>query len=247
VRIGKIPDQVIRLSIIFILLISALIIARYKFVPKSFGKMGHYRADSITEIANLPIKYAGAFACFECHSDIAEIKNNSYHRGLSCEVCHGPASAHAKAPDEVKPIIPRNREHCAKCHDYNPSRPTGFPQIYLASHNPNKPCITCHNPHDPKPPNIPKTCSACHTNIARTKAVSYHASLECETCHETPPEHNENPRAYLPKKPIERKFCGQCHSKDATLSKEAPRVDMDSHGDRYLCWQCHYPHLPEAK
>ncbi len=23
-------------------------------------------------------------------------------------------------------------------------------------------------------------------------------------------------------------------------------IDVDTHGGRYLCWQCHYPHLPEG-
>ena len=27
--------------------------------------------------------------------------------------------------------------------------------------------------------------------------------------------------------------------------KEIPRVDMATHGERYVCWQCHYPHSPE--
>jgi hypothetical protein len=26
----------------------------------------------------------------------------------------------------------------------------------------------------------------------------------------------------------------------------APKVDMNQHGDTFLCWQCHYPHLPEG-
>ena len=30
-------------------------------------------------------------------------------------------------------------------------------------------------------------------------------------------------------------------------AKEIPRVDMFSHGERYMCWQCHYPHLPEVR
>jgi ribosomal protein S27AE len=27
---------------------------------------------------------------------------------------------------------------------------------------------------------------------------------------------------------------------------EIPRVEMRTHGERYLCWQCHYPHFPES-
>ena len=47
-----------------------------------------------------------------------------------------------------------------------------------------------------------------------------------------------------------REFCGKCHgagvaAKDAP--KEAPKIDLAAHGGRYLCWECHYPHLPEGR
>jgi ribosomal protein S27AE len=29
--------------------------------------------------------------------------------------------------------------------------------------------------------------------------------------------------------------------------KDVPKVDFASHGEKYLCWQCHYPHLPEIE
>ena len=46
---------------------------------------------------------------------------------------------------------------------------------------------------------------------------------------------------------VARAFCGQCHAPDAKSDKEIPRVDMATHGERYVCWQCHYPHMPEVK
>ena len=110
-----------------------------------------------------------------------------------------------------------------------------------------EPCAACHDPHDPTPPEIPSECSACHAEISRTKAVSHHWSLACETCHEAQAEHSENPRAYLPTKPADRSFCGGCHSREDGVATAAPRVDMIEHGGRYLCWQCHYPHDPEGR
>lgn len=246
-KIGRIPDQVVRLAILFILAIGSLLAARHYFIPDSFGKIGHYRADAITEISSLPVHYAGWQVCAGCHDDIVAKKNASYHRTLSCEVCHGPSAKHADDPGETKPIVPRKRgEACLYCHQYLPSRPTGFPQIIEATHNPMEPCVSCHNPHDPKPPSVPELCSACHGEISRTKAISPHARLECTTCHEAAPAHRENPRAYPPKKPTERAFCGKCHAKDAKSSPEIPRVDISDHGGSYLCWQCHYPHHPET-
>lgn len=247
-RIWKIPDQVIRLAVIVILVLVAVGFVRSRFVPDSFGELGHFRADAIPEIAALDLHYAGAEVCADCHDEHDEMKRNSYHRGLSCETCHGPAQMHvdADAPDEHTPYLPVSREACLQCHSYLPSRPTGFPQVVSSLHNAQHQCIECHNPHDPVPPTPPAECAACHAGVFRTKAVSHHASLECETCHDAPPEHRENPRAHLPKKPTDRAFCGQCHAKGADSPRTIPRVDMATHGGRYVCWQCHYPHFPES-
>ena len=54
------------------------------------------------------------------------------------------------------------------------------------------------------------------------------------------------PRTALPAKPQAREFCATCHGTDSQ-QKESPKVDMTTHGMPYLCWQCHYPHLPEGR
>jgi len=228
-------------------LIAALITARIILVPHSFGKYGHYRADAVDEIGAEPVNYAGSRACIECHGDIFEMKEKSNHRGLSCEICHGPAAKHIEAPDENLPVAPRERGFCPLCHGYNPSRPTGFPQIITALHNPGKACMSCHNPHNPLLPHTPEDCSACHREIANVKAVSPHNSLPCTRCHAVPQEHMVNPKMALAKKPVEREFCGQCHSKDADSPREIPRIDLETHWEQYVCWDCHYPHFPEAQ
>lgn len=243
----KIPRQIISLALLFVAAIAALIAARILLIPKSFGKYGHYRAAAVDEIAARPINYAGYQVCGECHDDIYAVKENSNHRGLSCEVCHGPAARHVDAPDEYVPDAPRGRGYCPLCHGYNPSRPTGFPQIITALHNPGKACMTCHNPHAPTLPHTPEECSACHRVISSQKSVSHHASLPCTKCHNVPREHLTNPRAALVQKPERREFCGQCHDRNADSPREIPRIDLETHWERYLCWDCHYPHYPEAQ
>ena len=247
IRIWKFPDQVVRVAILFVVIGVATILVRSQFIPESFGELGQYRADAIELVANQDIKFAGWQICVVCHFEQGEVKTRSYHRTLSCEVCHGPANDHVEEPDTIQPLIPTGREACLYCHSYLSSRPTGFPQIVEIDHNPRQACITCHDPHDPTPPEIPGSCSACHAQIARTKAVSHHSSLDCETCHEIAPEHRQAPRAYLPGKPTEREFCGKCHASDAESPREIPRVDLSTHGEMYLCWQCHYPHYPEGR
>ncbi len=242
----KIPDQIKRLIVPFVLLAVVLVVMRYFLVPRSFGEYGHYRADAVDEIAHLDIKNAGHEACSVCHPDITQLKSTGHHRDVSCEVCHEPAQAHSDDPTGVKPPAPRDRGVCSLCHGYHPSRPTGFPQILPTTHNPMKPCFTCHNPHDPRPPHAPKECSSCHLHIARIMSESAHADLSCTRCHETSKKHMVEPKDFRSTTPIERGFCGGCHAAGAHGPKEFPRVDMMEHYNEYLCWQCHYPHLPEA-
>ncbi len=243
----EIPEQVKRILFIFIIFIVVFLFVRSLLIPPDFGKIGHYRFSAINEIVSQKAKYAGQTVCNECHDDIFDQKQHSNHKNLSCEVCHGPSLVHTEDPGEFSPNLPRKREDCTICHEYISSRPTGFPQIVSESHNPIKACISCHNPHFPITPEVPKECGACHANIARTKSISHHAYVPCIKCHNVPDQHKINPREFIPDKPMQREFCGQCHSIDAVVEMEIPRIDMATHEVKYVCWQCHYPHLPEAR
>ncbi|MBI3682506.1 MAG: hypothetical protein HY235_19165 [Acidobacteria bacterium] len=241
------PQQVTRLAVVFGILILALVLARSQLVPKTFGQAGHYRAAAVTEIAAAKIHYAGHEACAACHEDIAKTRSAGRHRNVACEVCHGPAADHVAAPTDVHPSAPKQRGRCPQCHGYDSARPTGFPQIDPVTHNPVRPCISCHQPHAPETPREPEACGACHGSIARTHAVSAHALIGCTRCHETDRRHKTTPLLIRPSKPASRAFCAGCHARDAGSPKEIPRVDVTTHGERYVCWQCHYPHFPEAK
>lgn len=244
---SAIPEQVRRLSVVAVIAIGALIAARAFFVPRDFGEYGHYRGSALADAAGLDIKYAGHTVCADCHDDVVADKSDGYHKNLACEICHGPAAAHVDAGGEVELPAPRDRDYCTLCHEYLPSRPTGFPQIVSASHNPIKPCISCHNAHSPVPPETPEECGACHATIARTKALSVHVYVPCTRCHEAPEEHKTDPRRYLPTRPVDREFCGGCHDPRGPGDPDIRKVDMASHGEQYVCWQCHYPHQPEAR
>ena len=138
-RLLGVPGQVLRLAIIFAVAVGVLLIARQRFVPESFGEIGHYRADALPEIMAQPLHYAGLQACVECHVDQADAKSGSYHRGLTCEGCHGAAADHAADPTERSPVVPGGRKGCLRCHAYLAARPTGFPQIIENVHNPMEP------------------------------------------------------------------------------------------------------------
>ena len=256
-RQRRIPTQLIQLGIVFALVGVSVFFLRQKFVPETFGDLGHYRAAAVAVNADLEPRYAGWQKCVLCHADKVETKNSSYHRTVSCESCHGPANDHANRPMRLRPERPAGRQPCLACHSFLTSRPTGFPQIIEERHNPVRACTGCHDAHDPTPPETIQECSACHNTIARSKAVSAHAPLECEVCHETPAEHKVQPRAHLPRKPFEREFCGTCHAAgtdapgvvhEVDLSVyDIPRIDLTTHGGTFVCWQCHYQHSPEVR
>jgi hypothetical protein len=240
--LNKLPEQAVRVIVVFLVLAAGMFIVRQFIIPPEMKEMDLIHTATMEREANKEIKYAGAAICSQCHEKQQETKQTGYHRDLACESCHGAAQKHVDNPAEVKPTSPKKRDYCGYCHTYNASRPTGFPQINPDTHNPRKPCIACHNPHNPKPPQTPRSCAACHAQIERTKAASYHALLACTVCHSTPEKHKTEPRAVTPTKPDKREFCGKCHAKDAG-GKGVPTVDMATHGEKYICWQCHYPHM----
>jgi hypothetical protein len=242
----RLPEQVTRLALVAGVLVVAVLGVRFAVIPRSLVSAELHRRDTVDREVARPVKFAGSQACQDCHEDVAAKKGKSYHRGLACGGCHGPAVVHAEDPGALKPPAPRDRKFCPVCHDYDPARPTGFPQINQATHNPTLPCIDCHDPHDPEPPVTPQECSACHAQIARTKVVSSHALVACTSCHVAPELHRRTPRAALPTKPVAREFCATCHGAQAKQTR-APKVDMSQHGGRFLCWECHYPHLPEGR
>lgn len=242
----RVPEQVTRLALVAGVLVAGVLTARFVVVPRSLVSAELHRSDTVARELARPVKFAGSQVCQDCHEDVAGKKAKSFHRALACEGCHGPASTHAEDPGALKPPAPRDRKFCPVCHGYDPARPTGFPQINQATHNPMRPCIECHDPHDPEPPVTPKECSACHAQIARTKVVSSHALVECTSCHVTPELHKKTPRGALPTKPVAREFCATCHGV-GTKQARAPKVDIGQHGGRFLCWECHYPHLPEGR
>jgi hypothetical protein len=242
----KFPEQISRLAVVIAVLVGGVLVTRFVVIPASYFSPRVHRAATVKRELARPISFAGVATCRECHSDEYDTKSKGYHKGVACETCHGPAAAHADDPTNIKPYAPRDRKFCPVCHSYDASRPTGFPQINPTAHNPLKACIACHNPHDPVPPQVPQECSACHAQIARTKALSSHALLPCTTCHHASQQHKISPRSALPSKPETREFCGQCHATGAS-NPDAPKVDLATHGGPYVCWQCHYPHLPEGR
>jgi len=145
-----IPPQLKRLVLAFAIFISAFLIIRYFLLPESFGQYGFYRGASLEETAQTPVMYAGQEACFTCHQDIEDLKQQDVHSEVRCETCHGPGQKHSENGDTTLLENPVSRESCGMCHSKNVAKKKeAIFQINLKEHYIDKKCIDCHNHHQP--------------------------------------------------------------------------------------------------
>ena len=245
----KVPEQLTRLGAVLAFVVAIVLVLRFVVLPESMFSAKPHQAATVTREAAKPLRYAGLATCRGCHEDEFTTRLAGAHRSISCENCHGPAAAHvANEKDEAAtPPKHREREFCLGCHGYLESRPDGFPQVVAQEHNGRKRCVACHDAHDPVPPEPRTGCVGCHGRIARIKGQSAHAQLECTDCHQVAGQHLVQPRTALPTKPSSRAACAGCHDQASTDTVASrARVDFDTHGRTYVCWQCHYAHLPEG-
>lgn len=168
------PQHIKRLIGAFAVVIFLFLVLQQVLTPKSFGKLGHYRADAITENGMKEMHYAGSAVCAKCHEEAQTDKALGLHAQLQCEVCHGPGLKHAlhadkfkdkELPDSLKLHKPDQRKDCALCHQLNAARikivfdtinNSMIHQVNTLKHNPvdkntkeELRCIECHNPHQP--------------------------------------------------------------------------------------------------
>ena len=145
----KDAEHLVRLAAVFAAALLLFLVLRSVLVPKSFGQYGHYRADALKDITAKDPVFAGQKACEECHSDVVEMKKAGKHAGVHCEACHGALANHAADPASVVPQLPDTAVLCARCHQENLAKPTGFPQVDAKEHSGGEKCKNCHVPHDP--------------------------------------------------------------------------------------------------
>lgn len=144
------PLHLKRLLLTGVVIISLFLLLKHALTPESFGKYGHYRGNSLDEIAALPVHYTGNQSCVSCHDTITTMKSEGYHSDLSCESCHGAGYKHVENPKTEKLIKPDSNAFCGKCHSVNLARlENAVAQKELKEHHPDQKCVKCHNPHQP--------------------------------------------------------------------------------------------------
>jgi cytochrome c553 len=142
------PKHIVRLLTLIIAGLALALVARWYFTDKSFYEYGHFRADSVVEIAAQEPVFLTPRYCESCHQERHAQWSANNHKTVSCEVCHGAAKGH---PQQAKLPIPADtRKLCTLCHEAMPERPRVQPQVDLAQHSAGQQCVLCHNPHAPK-------------------------------------------------------------------------------------------------
>ena len=163
------PKHIVRLVFLMVAFVAAAYAAKVYFTADSFYRFGHYRGDSVAEIASDKPKFKGSDSCQTCHAArFAEWSSGVHHsidvgKVVQCEVCHGAGgtrdikgayehvSTGADHPASGKLTVPADtRKLCPLCHERMPGRPAEQKQIVIATHAGTQQCTACHNPHSPR-------------------------------------------------------------------------------------------------
>jgi len=168
------PKHIARLLVVIIAFGAVALIAKWLFTAKSFYDYGHYRADSVPEIAAQEVVFQTPRYCQPCHGPRHAQWSANSHKTVICETCHGAALGH---PQNGKLPIPSDTvKLCTLCHEAMPGRPRTQPQVEPAVHSGGQQCIVCHNPHAPKIANAA-------VRVAGDAAAGEKRAAACASCH----------------------------------------------------------------
>jgi len=192
-------------------------ISWYATPGRPYVTIGHPVAPSPSPAAALGIiqPEQTIFRCFNCHATSVKVALagpdlSEMQPGVTCERCHGPGEAHARAPQAKQSILNPARfpakaivEICAECHRA-PQQPARTPEIkdpvsvrfqpvgFLASRcfqsAKDFSCLTCHDPHENARSRndgfYTSRCLGCHAPAAPARSdCPRPAQQQCVQCH----------------------------------------------------------------
>ena len=168
------PKHIVRL--ILVIAASGVVAwaAKTGLTADTFYEFGHYRGDSVIQVAALEPVHQTVRYCEPCHAArLAEWSAQS-HKTVACEVCHGAALGH---PGKVRMQLPADTPGlCGLCHEAMPGRPRTQPQVDIAEHSGGQACITCHNPHAPR-------ITSASAAVAGNAEAGRKRAADCAGCH----------------------------------------------------------------
>lgn len=192
------PRHILRLILVILVGVAVGYGAKRFFTVSTFYEFGHYRGDSVAEIASDKPKYKGVAYCAPCHVKQITAWSSGVHNSadvgkiVKCEVCHGAggerdvgdpfraSATGADHPKNLKLIVPTDtRKLCTYCHERITGRPLQQPQIVVADHAGTQQCTVCHNPHSPRLDLKPAETTAQAGDAAAGKITA----AACAGCH----------------------------------------------------------------
>jgi cytochrome c553 len=181
----KLPKHIVRLLLLLIVALLVAFAAKIYLTDPSFYKFGHYRADSVPELAAGTAVFQGSAYCQTCHEQRNDDWPNGNHRTVQCEVCHGTSE---ECPVKEGTRIPADTIRlCLTCHEKMPARPAAHPQIVPGEHpfadEQSMPCIECHSPHAPGPVAREEVTTAVESALVATDVAAPTGAKKCAKCH----------------------------------------------------------------
>ncbi|MBI5921090.1 MAG: c-type cytochrome [Betaproteobacteria bacterium] len=192
------PKHITRLLLVIVLAAVLAYVGKQWLTVESFYRFGHYRGNSVAEIASDKPKYATPKSCETCHAakyaEWSRGVHNNPEQGkvVKCEVCHGAAGGRDKNPNgynsatgaehpkNLKLEIPADTvRQCTLCHEQMPGRPLQQKQIVVATHAGTQQCKVCHNVHSPRTFVGALASTSKPGNPAAGKAIA----ADCAACH----------------------------------------------------------------
>ena len=192
------PRHIIRVVLLMAAFAVVALVAIKVLTVDSFFQYGHYRGNSVAEIASEAPNYKGTAYCQSCHAERVALWSKGVHNRVDagkivrCEVCHGAAgnrsaggvmaasATGAEHPKNLKLIVPIDtRQLCTLCHEKIAGRPAQQPQIVVADHAGDQQCTACHNPHSPKLGLVAAASPARSGDAAKGKVKA----AACSGCH----------------------------------------------------------------
>ncbi len=129
--------HIVRAILLIMLCVGCFEIFRQWMRPESFGELGHFRANAIRDMEELPINYFSGDACNSpsCHESQSKSVKGGKHATIDCQMCHGPLDNHADGEKKLADMpVDHSPDLCLRCHELLPARPVTIKQIDFAEH-----------------------------------------------------------------------------------------------------------------